>query len=71
MRATLSMRFATLVLFSLLTLVTTGFAQTYRPAGKSAIDTVPAWFPVGFCLLIGGVVVRGKDLPAQHVLHVR
>jgi len=45
------MRFATLVLCSLSVLVTTGFGQTYRVAETSAIDTVPSWFPVGFCLL--------------------
>src|SRR6056297_41142 len=30
------------------------FAATYRVADTLEIDTVPSWFPVGFCLLTHG-----------------
>lgn len=48
------MRLAAAVLGLMLGCAPAGFAQTYRISQRLAIDSVPSWFPVGFCLLTHG-----------------
>lgn len=45
------MKYAVLFLYAVLGLAPGAFAQTYKIAERLTIDTVPSWFPVGFCLL--------------------
>ncbi len=45
------MKLAAPALCAVLGLVSAAGAQTYRIAETLPIDTVPSWFPVGFCLL--------------------
>ena len=45
------MRLAPILLYAVLGLAPAGFSQTYKVTETLTIDTVPSWFPVGFCLL--------------------
>ena len=48
------MKHAAFLLCTILSLAPIGLPQTYRVAERLTIDTVPSWFPVGFCLLTHG-----------------
>ncbi len=64
------MRSAVFILFALLACSSDGPAQTYRVAERLTIDTVPSWFPVGFCLLTHGERQYVAYYDAEHRMKV-